>query len=139
MIAAVAAVQSQNYSLDWSTVDGGGGTSTGGVYVVSGTIGQPDAGTMSGGAYTLVGGFWGVIAVVQTIGAPPLSIFRTTTNTVAVSWPSPWTGWTLQENTNGVTSVNWSNAPGTIQDDGTNKTLVIAPPTENRFYRLFKP
>jgi hypothetical protein len=45
----------------------------------------------------------------------------------------------LQENTNGVASANWSNAPGTIQDDGTNKTLVIVPPTENGFYRLFKP
>jgi hypothetical protein len=29
--------------LDWFTIDGGGGTSTGGVYAVSGTIGQPDA------------------------------------------------------------------------------------------------
>ena len=34
----------QNYSIDWFTIDGGGGTSTGGVYAVSGTIGQPDAG-----------------------------------------------------------------------------------------------
>ncbi len=33
------------YSIDWSTVDDGGSTSTGGVYAVSGTIGQPDAGT----------------------------------------------------------------------------------------------
>ena len=34
----------QTYSIDWYTIDGGGGTSTGGVYSVSGTIGQPDAG-----------------------------------------------------------------------------------------------
>jgi hypothetical protein len=40
----------QTYSIDWSTVDGGG-TSTGGVYSVSGTLGQPDAGAMSGGDY----------------------------------------------------------------------------------------
>jgi hypothetical protein len=39
----------QTYSLDWSTVDGGGGTSTGGVYSVTVTIGQSDAGAMSGG------------------------------------------------------------------------------------------
>ncbi len=68
-----------------------------------------------------------------------LTIFHTTTNTVAVSWLSPSTGWTLQENTNGVASVNWSNAPGPIQDDGTTKTLVVTPSAENRFYRLFKP
>jgi hypothetical protein len=49
------------FTLNWSTLDGGGGTSTGGVYSVSGTIGQPDAGTMSGGNYSLAGGFWGAI------------------------------------------------------------------------------
>ena len=34
----------QSYAIDWHTIDGGGGTSTGGVYAVSGTIGQHDAG-----------------------------------------------------------------------------------------------
>jgi hypothetical protein len=120
-------------------VDGGGGTSTGGVFTVSGTIGQPDAGTMSGGNYTLQGGFWGVVAAVQTPGASLLSIFRTTTNTVAVSWPSPSTGWTLQQNTNSVSSVSWSNVTSGIVDDGATKTLVVNPPTGNRFYRLQKP
>jgi hypothetical protein len=129
----------QSYSIAWHTIDGGGGTSTGGVYAVSGTIGQPDAGRMSGGNYSVDGGFWGLIAAVQTPGAPFLSIARTTSNTVAVFWPSPSTGWTLQQNTNSVSSVNWSNAPGAILDDGTNKTLLVNPPTGNRFYRLFKP
>ena len=86
----------QSYSIDWFTIDGGGGTSTGGVYSVTGTIGQPDAGAMSGGNYTLQGGFWGVLAAVPTPSAPLLSIFRTTTSTVAVFWPSPSTGWNLR-------------------------------------------
>jgi hypothetical protein len=34
----------QSYSIDWYKVAGGGGVSTGGVYSVSGTIGQPEAG-----------------------------------------------------------------------------------------------
>jgi hypothetical protein len=127
------------YDLSWHTIDGGGGTSTGGVYSVSGTIGQPDASTMSGGNYTLQGGFWSLIAAVQTPGAPLLSIFRTTTDTVAVFWPSPSTGWNLQQNTNSVSSVNWSNVTTTIQDDGTIKTLIVNPPAGNRFYRLHKP
>ena len=128
----------QQYSIDWSTIDGGGGTSTGGTYQVSGTIGQPDAGTMSGGNYTLQGGFWGTLAVVQTPGAPTLAIVRTTTNTVAVTWPSPSTGWTLQQNTNSISSLNWSNATGGILDDGTTKSLIVNPPVGNRFYRLSK-
>ncbi len=130
----------QSYSIDWFTIDGGGGTSTGGVYSVSGTIGQPDAGpTMTGGNYSVDGGFWGLIAAVQTPGAPLLSIARTTTNTVAVFWPSPSTGFTLQQNTNSVSSVNWSNVVTTPSDDGTTRTVIVNPPTGSRFYRLFKP
>ena len=47
------------YSLEWWTVDNGGGTSAGTGYTLSGTLGQPDAGAMSGGGYRLEGGFWG--------------------------------------------------------------------------------
>ena len=135
-----ATVHAENYSLDWFTIDGGGGTSTGGVYSVSGTIGQPDAGpTMSGGNYTIDGGFWSLLSVVQTPGSPLLSIARTTTNMVAVFWPSPSTGFTLQQNINGIATVNWSNIVTTPTDDGTTKTVIVNPPTGNRYYRLFKP
>ncbi len=47
-----------NYVLDWSTIDGGGGVSSGGQYIVTGTIGQPDAAYSAGGSYELLGGFW---------------------------------------------------------------------------------
>jgi len=75
----------QQYSIDWHTVDGGGGTSTVGIYSVSGTIGQPDATTttMTGGPYSLTGGFWAIYAV-QTPGAPYLTITRSNA-TVIVS------------------------------------------------------
>lgn len=79
----------QTYSLDWHALDGGGGTSTGGVYSVSGTIGQPDAGAMSGGNYSLTGGFWSLLSLVQIPGSPLLTISFTSTNTAIVSWPSP--------------------------------------------------
>jgi hypothetical protein len=60
-VAGVAIAAPTAFSIPWWTVDSGGGTSQGGDYAVSGTIGQPDAGeVMSGGDYTLVGGFWGV-------------------------------------------------------------------------------
>src|SRR6267378_4675534 len=88
----------QSYSIDWFTVDGGGGTSTGGVFSVSGTIGQPDAGHMSGGNFTIDGGFWGIVAAIQTPGAPTLRVVRTTTNTVVLAWPAPSAGFSLQQN-----------------------------------------
>jgi hypothetical protein len=49
---------SEVFDLSWSTIDAGGGTSSGGEFEVSGTIGQPDVGMASGGAFELTGGFW---------------------------------------------------------------------------------
>lgn len=58
MLTMALTVPAQDYSIDWHTTDGGGGTSTGGPFSLSGTIGQPDAGKMSGGSFSLTGGFW---------------------------------------------------------------------------------
>jgi hypothetical protein len=59
------------YELTWSTSDGGGGASSGGIYTLNGTIGQPDAGAaLSGGGYTLVGGFWGGASIQSRIYLP---------------------------------------------------------------------
>ncbi len=56
-----SAPQTTSYEIAWSTFDGGGQTSTGSTYALTGTMGQPDAGmTLSGGTYTLAGGFWGI-------------------------------------------------------------------------------
>jgi hypothetical protein len=46
------------YEINWYTIDGGGGRSTGGTYTLTGTIGQPDAAYSRGGNYELLGGFW---------------------------------------------------------------------------------
>ena len=61
MIAATSLVVAETsgvLGLTWSTVDGGGGRSAGGDYVLNGTIGQPDAGQLSNGIFNLSGGFW---------------------------------------------------------------------------------
>jgi hypothetical protein len=132
-------LQAQNFAIDWFTIDGGGGTSTGGVYTVSGTIGQPDAGRMSGGNYTIDGGFWGIIAAIQTPGSPLLRVVLTTTNTVVVAWPSPSTGFSLQQNpavNNGVTWSAVTNVPAVV---GSEKQVIIAPPLGNKYYRLLNP
>lgn len=138
VLAATAIATAQNYHLDWFTVDGGGGTTTGGVYSVTGTIGQPDAGmTLRGGDYSLEGGFWGVIAAVKAPDRKWLSIARTATNSVIISWPSPSSGWTLHENSD-LKPVSWSEVLTTPNDDGTTKSVTIAPPGAKRFYRLQK-
>jgi len=127
----------QSYSIDWFKIAGGGGTSTGGVYSVSGTVGQPDAGKMSGGNYTMDGGFWSLVSVVQTPGAPLLAISRLGSD-VRLAWPSPSTGFVLQENSV-IGTTNWLDVAQLPADDGTNKSVTISSPIGNRFYRLKSP
>ncbi|MDQ4122848.1 MAG: carboxypeptidase regulatory-like domain-containing protein [Acidobacteriota bacterium] len=74
LFTSVAAAQSGgNYTIMQSVIAGGGGSSSGGNYAVTGTVGQPAAGTTSGGgAYSLAGGFWsaapaGTIKISGTI------------------------------------------------------------------------
>jgi hypothetical protein len=134
-LAAPVLACAQSYRIDWYKFSGGSGTSTGGVYSVSGTLGQHDAGgPMAGGGYSLTGGFWSLYAV-STPGAPRLTLTLTSTNTVLISWPSPSTGFVLQQNSN-LASTNWVNAPQTPADNGTSVSIVVNPPTGNLFYRL---
>jgi len=139
LAVAVPLAARAQYSLDWATIDGGGGTSTGGVYSVTGTIGQPDAGAMSGGTYTLAGGFWSLIAAVQTPGAPWLSVVRSN-SAVVVSWPLPAEGWVL-EWTNALPQVSapWPQIAPPYQTNGANLQFTEPLPAGNKFYRLHKP
>lgn len=127
----------QSYSIDPHSIAGGGGTSTGGVFAVNGTIGQPDAGAMSGGSFSLLGGYWSVTALLTT-GAPLLSVSRTPTNTVLISWPSPSAGFVLQQK-NDLSPGPWGTPAEPVTNNGTNKFIVVQPPVGNRFYRLIAP
>ena len=120
-----------SYSVDWYKIAGGGGTSTGGTYQVSGTIGQPDAsGAMSGGGYSVTGGYWAMINVVQMPGAPLLTITYAG-NQAVVSWNPSVSGYTLQTNAN-LASPAWGNYLGNV----VNNSATNAPPTGNVFFRL---
>jgi hypothetical protein len=68
LLLLVANSRAQSHSIGWFTIDGGGGQSTGGAYSVIGTIGQADAGQMSGGQFRLAGGFWSLVAGAPTPG-----------------------------------------------------------------------
>jgi len=128
----------QNFAIDWFSIDGGGGTSAGGNFSLSGTIGQPDAGvTMTNGGFSLTGGFWSLFAV-QTPDAPRLTIQRIAASSVRVVWPSPSTGFVLQQNSD-FNTTNWVNAPQAVSDSGTNRFITVNQSDSRRFYRLFKP
>ncbi len=73
-ISAPARAQ-EEFRVDWWSVDGGGGTSADALFSVSGAIGQPDAGAMTDGVFTIAGGFWpvGLESVAPPVVAPAIT------------------------------------------------------------------
>lgn len=125
---------SAQYAINWSTIDGGGGTSTGGVYSVSGTIGQPDAGgAMTNGQYSVTGGFWALPTAIQVVGAPTLSIAPATPGNATISWSPNTPGYILQQ-TAVLSPSNWTNSPS-----GSLNPVTVSATNAANFYRLFKP
>jgi hypothetical protein len=123
------------YQIDWFTVDGGGGASSGGPYTLSGTIGQPEAATSIGGAYTLQGGFWSGIVPAET--GPALRIFITGEKLI-LAWPNPSTGFQLQYSVS-LTAPNWTNVTDAPSIAGAEKQVRQERAPAVRFYRLRKP
>jgi hypothetical protein len=128
----------QSYSIDWHKVSGGGGTSGGGSYSLSGTIGQADASApLTGGNYSLVGGFWSLGSGSPILAAPILTITGSGTS-VTISWPVAAAGYVLQ--TNGtLASINWGGFAGLVSSNGTNWNTVVSPAKGSSYFRLFKP
>jgi hypothetical protein len=127
----------QSYSINWYKVAGGGGTSSGGNYSISGTIGQPDAsGAMTGGGYSLTGGFWSLIAVVQSTALPNLTITHSG-STVIISWPDTGS-YTLQQNSN-LAGGSWTTSGYSIAIANGTNSITITPPAGNLFFRLSNP
>lgn len=124
-------------NIDWFKVAGGGGTSTGGTYQISGTIGQHDAGgSLTGGNYALTGGFWSIYAL-QTPGAPILTVTLGSPNSVVISWSSlSATNFVLQTNAN-LTTTNWGPSTYPITTNGDIENITItSPPPGYLFFRL---
>jgi len=134
-VMMVALANAQTYSVDWHKIAGGGGTSTNGQYSLTGTIGQPDAsGAMSSGQYSISGGYWSLINVVQTAGAPTLNISYNG-STVTVYWQNV-SGWNLIQSGDLTTPIgSWSASSSPTLTGGTNY-LNVANPSGNVFYRL---
>ena len=125
------------YAINWHTMDGGGGTSTGGVYRVSGTIGQPDAAAAStNGQYAVTSGFWSGVSVLQTPGGPLLKIRLIAGGQAIVSWPVNVTGFTLEE-ASSVTGV-WNNTPQAVVDTANEHTVTVPATNVIKVFRLKK-
>ena len=124
----------QSYSIDRYKIVGGGGTSTNGTYSLSGTLGQSDAGgAMSGGCYSLAGGFWAIYAV-QTPGLPNLIIYRAGPG-VVVAWPNTGS-YTLQQNSNLAVADGWVTSNYTINTANDTNSIIVLSLAGDVFFRL---
>jgi hypothetical protein len=93
---------------------------------------------MSGGNFSLTGGFWSLFSVVQTPGAPFLSLQLTATNTVLLFWPASVTGFNLQQNP-GLNALGWSAITNTPALLGGEYQVTVGLSAGNRFFRLKSP
>ncbi len=57
-IVSNASARPPAFEIEWSTIDGGGNLSYGGTFVLTGTIGQPDASALTAVTIGSEGGFW---------------------------------------------------------------------------------
>jgi hypothetical protein len=139
---AAGPLAAQAFALDWFTVSGGGGESSGGDFELSATIGQPDAGNLSGGDFDIAGGFWSIITTVETPGAPLLSV-RSNGGNIVISWPeSESIGFGLEQTStlaNPSGSTTWSAVNVAPSASNGVKSVQLPMASGNRFYRLHKP
>jgi hypothetical protein len=79
------------------------------------------------------------VLVLESIDDPPtLSVSLTTTNTVVITWPTVWSGYTLEQNSN-LTTTNWINATNAITTVSNDYEVIISPLIGQQFYRLINP
>lgn len=119
------------YSVDWCTVDGGGGSSSGGPYSVTGTVGQPDAGDMANAPYAVAGGFWSVL------GVRPWQRIWVEGSDVIVAWPVTAGACQLQA-TGSLSGPNWSDvtASPSVVDGEYRVTLPLT--DFQQYFRLWR-
>ncbi|MEK6799494.1 MAG: hypothetical protein AABZ12_11050 [Planctomycetota bacterium] len=95
VLAMTASAPAQQYEISRYTIDGGGVMrSTGGAFELSGTIGQPDAGAMTGGGFELTGGFWFALAPTDCNEDGGVNLFDFDTFESCLSGPSASIGGT---------------------------------------------
>lgn len=124
--------QTSGLTITPASIDGGGGLSTASTYTLAGTVGQPDAGSLSGGRYALDGGLWpGLLTRVVIPDGPTLQIVSSDAF-VTVSWTPAIAGFVLQEAD--APEGTWRNAPS-----GSQNPVTLPASAEVRFLRLIRP
>lgn len=140
-LGAIAPARAQNtngFSVDPFTVDGGGGLSAGGGFTIEGTIGQPDAGVLIGGGFLIEGGYWSMVQVITQPDSPLLTLSRAGSQ-FRLSWPLSAENFILEETISLSPTISWSTVPGSYSSNATDFFLTVPAQPGDRFFRLHKP
>jgi hypothetical protein len=133
-LVLVSSASAQTLSVEKFVLSGGGGTSTNSQFAVRGTIGQPAAGTeMVSGQFGMRSGFWSSVTVLQTPGAPLLSILKQA-GTITLSWPAESTGFILEATPVLAPPISWQPVSGV-----TSNAVTLPSTPGMRFFRLRHP
>ena len=131
-LAAVATASAQ-YTIDWQTMDGGGGSGAASTFAMQGTLGQPDAFSGANGGIILLGGYWSLLD-------EPLPLLRIFFNgpAIVLAWPDPSPGFVLQASPN-LLPTDWNDlrVPPVVVDG--EKQVTWGPPVGRHFFRLRRP
>jgi hypothetical protein len=124
----------QTYSVGWSTVAGGGGTSasTDGILSLSGTIGQAETDLCAGGSYSLTAGFWAGDAPAF---GPPLHITRSGSY-VIITWTSTDGRFALQTTDDLAAQTAWGEVAQPVFQSGDDYWVAIPATRSSQFFRL---
>jgi len=132
---------SAQYAIPWFKIAGGGGMqSTGGVYALSGTIGQVDTGRVAfTNAYRIEAGFWAI--AIQQLGYPTLNITKDAGTNYFVSWLTAEPGLILQQAPVIATPTLWTDVSELVSTNGFTNLVqqALATGVSNRYYRLRRP
>lgn len=123
---------SGQYRLESFTIDGGGGTSAGGGYELSGTSGQFDAGPqLVGGTFTVDGGFWPTTVEWIALGGPTLGI-SLVDSSIRITWTPASNGFVLQE-------AVYLNGGAWVDVAGGGVSPVVVPAADGpKFFRMIR-
>ena len=139
--ATIITCSAQDFALEASAISAGGGQGSSSDFELAATIGQVDAGSMSGGDFALDGGFWSIIAAVDTQGAPSLTI-SASGDQVTLSWPEAGSAGFGLEVANALAispeTTTWTPVNATPQTNNGVVSVQLPLAEGPQFYRLQK-
>jgi hypothetical protein len=137
VLIALSASAQGRYSIRRHSFTSIGAKSTGGGYSLGIAVGITGTGTtVSGGSFSVASSPWRVL-VLQTPGAPLLSVARSN-NSVVVSWSVTVDSFVLEEGASLNTPIFWSQTPLAYVTNAASVSVIVRAPVATRIYRLKK-